>query len=157
MKSKEILPEEKRANIIRMFRECRVMHVKDVEVIFNSLLAAEAELSDEFAALKEVSELTRESNKGIQEVSKMLKNIVKLNDTSWTRCSELPPPQGIPVIGCDKKWIHPDFNPEGIREFFVDDVMGVVSAEWFDYHDTYRSSISQEVPEFWIPYPVTPK
>ncbi len=44
------------------------------------------------------------------------------------------------VIGYHPDWICPDFNPKGTRVGFVGGDGDFISAEWFDYQDTYQNA-----------------
>lgn len=46
-------------------------------------------------------------------------------------------PTNIPLLGYNKEWIDPDFNPKGIRECFIGGEGTWISAKWHDYQDTY--------------------
>jgi len=63
---------------------------------------------------------------------------------SWIPVSEELPPLGIECIFKSDKWINEDFNPQGIRIGFKDDLMGYVSSYWCDYHDCYMTRYSNE-------------
>lgn len=58
--------------------------------------------------------------------------------------TEETPPSGEELILFNEKWIHPDFNPKGIRIGFHCDVQGWVSAYWCSYHDEYHTRTSDE-------------
>lgn len=51
-------------------------------------------------------------------------------------------PSGVPLNGFSKKWIHPDFNRDGICECWYDDLMGWVRCYWCNSCDEYHTSYS---------------
>lgn len=59
------------------------------------------------------------------------------------------------VIGFHEKWIHPDFNPNGIRIGFLNGDDKFYSAQWWDYQDTYQNS-DEYFPTHWMPLPQPP-
>lgn len=71
----------------------------------------------------------------------------------WIKTSEKAPKIGYEVLGKSTKWVHPDFNPRGIRICFHDDLSGWVSSKWDNCGDTYENGKEGQVPEFWRPLP----
>ena len=43
----------------------------------------------------------------------------------------------VTFIGYSKEWVHPDFNPDGLRECFVNGDNGITSARWSNDADQY--------------------
>ena len=71
------------------------------------------------------------------------------------------PPADVDVIAYSKKWIHPYYNPEGIRIGFMEEDI-FYSAQWGgdDYsthcsedNDYYNHNGKDELPEYWIEIP----
>lgn len=60
------------------------------------------------------------------------------------------------VLAFHPKWIHPDWNPLGIRAGFVNGEQNFYSAEWNDGQDTYQNS-DESFPTHWMPYPQSPE
>ena len=69
------------------------------------------------------------------------------------------PPVDVDVIAYSKKWIHPDYNPKGIRIGFMEEDR-FYSAQWdgdanysthcSDDNDYYNHNGKDEQPEYWI-------
>lgn len=64
----------------------------------------------------------------------------------WFNYADAVPPLGVEVIAQSDEWIHPDFNPKGIRVGFQnltedrnDAEFQFLSAHWYDYQDTYQN------------------
>lgn len=57
----------------------------------------------------------------------------------WNTFAMFKPPIGEEVLAYSPEWIHPDFNPKGIRVGFLneDENGEFISAKWWDYQDTY--------------------
>ena len=56
----------------------------------------------------------------------------------WIEINEKhKPPVNTEVLGYNKKWIHPDFNPDGIRIGYLTDFGNFVSAVYESENDTY--------------------
>lgn len=51
----------------------------------------------------------------------------------------------IEVIGYHPKWVHPDFNPQGIRVCFYNPDHGWYSAFWCNDHDCYHTASTDTV------------
>lgn len=58
-------------------------------------------------------------------------------DNQWIRVSERPLEEGVEVIGYNKFWIHPDFNPNGHRIGFLNGDGHFTSAKWNNDQDCY--------------------
>lgn len=81
----------------------------------------------------------------------------------WYEVATHPPTQEMgALIGYSHNWIHPDFNPKGQREFFVNGEGGYTTAKWVDFQDSYYTtqenpdSHEPEPPTHWMPYPQSP-
>jgi hypothetical protein len=94
-------------------------------------------------------------------------NPPNLNKNNWIDISVNPPIIGTEVLFFNEKWINEDWNPNGIRVGFLDDMNGYTSAYWCNYHDEYHTRISGEdnknfedskganqVPTHWLPMPI---
>lgn len=73
----------------------------------------------------------------------------------WKNVSDINIPPHIPVLGFSIEWIDEDFNPDGIRECFIDDDGKWISAKWFDYQDTYTND-ERTKPTHCMPLPPKP-
>lgn len=70
------------------------------------------------------------------------------------------PPEDVDVIAYNKKWIHPDYNPEGTRIGFLEEDR-FYSAQWngddYSTHcsedDFYDHNGKDQLPEYWIEIP----
>jgi hypothetical protein len=51
-------------------------------------------------------------------------------------------------IGFSQCWIHPDFNPDGIRECFVNGDGGITSAYWNNCADEYCTDTNSRPTHF---------
>lgn len=82
----------------------------------------------------------------------------------WIKINNIPP-EG-EVLLYNEKWINEDWNPNGVRIGFYDDVSGWVSAYWCNYHDEYHTRTSEDddkqfedfkgknqIPTHWLPIP----
>ena len=68
---------------------------------------------------------------------KKLKNILKRKNSPWIKITKTKPlPKFIEVLAYNEEWIHPDFNPEGIRIGTCGED-GFISAVWESENDTY--------------------
>ena len=74
----------------------------------------------------------------------------------WTSTTEQLPPLNTPVLGFAEEWKDEDFNPNGIRECFVNGGYEWVSAYWFDHQDTYTNG-EDCPPTEWMPLPGPPR
>lgn len=54
------------------------------------------------------------------------------------------PVLGVEVILYNEKWKNEDYNPNGYRIGFLDDVSGWTSAYWCNHHDSYHTRTSDE-------------
>jgi hypothetical protein len=59
------------------------------------------------------------------------------------------------VLAFHPAWIHPDFNPQGIRIGFMNGEGRFQSAEYSDYKDTYLSD-DLHMPIHWMKLPNHP-
>ena len=94
----------------------------------------------------------------------------------WINFKEQKPPYGVPVLAYHHLWVDEDFNPQGIREGFLEDNLAsdevpydFVSAHWWDYQDTYMTIskcnlegheqeygeeiLNSIIPEYWAEIP----
>jgi len=62
----------------------------------------------------------------------------------WIDLKKLKAEPGIEFLLFNEKWKDEDFNPNGIRIGFLDDVSGWTSAYWCNYHDDYHTRTSDE-------------
>ena len=58
-------------------------------------------------------------------------------DNQWIKLSERPLEEGVEVIGYNKWWIDPDFNPNGTRIGFLNGDGHFTSAKWNNSDDVY--------------------
>lgn len=68
---------------------------------------------------------------------------------NWIVINESNKPEGV-LLGFNKKWVHEDFNHEGVRLCHWCDVSGWVSSYWNNYHDCYDTRISSEDNESYV-------
>jgi hypothetical protein len=54
------------------------------------------------------------------------------------------PPVGVEVLLQNDNWKNEDYNPEGIRPGFRDDLSGWVTATYCNLHDEYHTRFSDE-------------
>lgn len=66
----------------------------------------------------------------------------------WINAGKDLPPNCTIVDGWNKNWIDEDFNPEGIRECFLQDKGGWVSARWNAQHDCWDND-EETSPTMW--------
>lgn len=68
----------------------------------------------------------------------------------WNKFSEKKPQIGIEILAYCVQWIHPDFNPKGIRVGFLNqsEQGEFVSAKYCTQGDCYESD-EQFLPEYW--------
>ncbi len=70
----------------------------------------------------------------------------------WTETDfKKPIPEDLEVLGFHNDWIHPDFNPSGIRVGFMG-ADGFISARWNDSQDTYLNG--EGMPTKWMKIPI---
>lgn len=65
------------------------------------------------------------------------------------------PEDGMEVIGYHPLWIHPDYNPEGLRVCFHNDGKWI-SAVWDNEQDCYNTKYPSIVPTHWTSLPKKP-
>lgn len=95
----------------------------------------------------------------------------------WFKVIETPPEQGVEIIGFSKEWIDEDFNPEGTRICYMQDLLigGLdenpehiwSSAAWCNTCDEWHTVNSDDEivegqlprtpPTHWRPKPLPPK
>lgn len=66
----------------------------------------------------------------------------------------LPTP-GVEVIGYSKEWVHPDFNPNGVRVCYVSEQGRFTSAYWSNSADEYITD-TKSIPTHYCSFPKTP-
>lgn len=83
---------------------------------------------------------------------------------TWHKYSENSlPPENVDVIAYNKKWVHPDWNPKGIRIGFREEDR-FYSAQWdgdsnYSTHSSdedeeyYDHRGKDELPKYWIEIP----
>ena len=75
----------------------------------------------------------------------------------WIPVSErLPKSTDFEVIGFNKEWIDPDFNPKGQRVCFVDDDGFWMCAKWSDSAQQYITEVN-DMPTYWRYSPTPPQ
>ena len=60
-------------------------------------------------------------------------------DNQWIELSRHPLEEGVEVIGYNKFWIDPDFNPNGTRIGFINGNGEFTSAKWVNDQDCYST------------------
>lgn len=73
----------------------------------------------------------------------------------WIITSKETPPPGTTILGYNEKWIDGDFNPEGIRECFMNDDNSWNSAYWDNDLDTWCNDM-ETMPTHWMQRPLYP-
>lgn len=62
---------------------------------------------------------------------------------NWIAIKDKEPEIGIEVLFYNEKWVDEDFNPNGVRIGFRDDIC-YTSAYWCNYHEDYHTRTSDE-------------
>lgn len=72
-------------------------------------------------------------------------------ENEWFDFEIKKPPIGVEIIGKSSKWIHPDYNKNGIRIGFLnEDAEGeFISAKWDNNQDFYETKNENDRPEQW--------
>lgn len=99
---------------------------------------------------EEMSETSNTRSEIIKEVLTALEPFIP----KWVKVEDIDTDTGKEYLGKNEKWIHPDFNPHGIRICVVDP-LGCVSAEWDNNQDCYDSISEEEYPTHVLEIPVS--
>lgn len=85
---------------------------------------------------------------------------------NWKEVNKELPEECVMVLGYSKDWVHPDFNPKGIRECFINSELGSyywTSSIWNNMNDCWDTSsdiddISNNGnPTHWMELPDVPR
>ncbi|MFH6945133.1 hypothetical protein [Flavobacterium sp. FlaQc-50] len=70
----------------------------------------------------------------------------------WYELEKFPLQQQdfLKVLGHSEDWIHPDFNPDGTRECFINGDLGWTSARYVDHQDCYIEDTESSPTHFMI-------
>lgn len=74
----------------------------------------------------------------------------------WVKTADDLPPPATTLLGYNPKWIDEDFNPEGIRECFMNDDNSWNSAYWDNDQDTWWND-TDTIPTHWMRRPSNPE
>lgn len=74
---------------------------------------------------------------------------------NWFFYSQHKPQEGIEVLAFSPDWIHPDFNPRGVRLGFRNGFGEFTTARWEDYQDHYVTEEDSQ-PTLWKEIGSTP-
>jgi hypothetical protein len=73
----------------------------------------------------------------------------------WIELKKETPPPSTVVLGYNKKWVDEDFEPEGIRETFMQDDGVFLSAKWNNSMDEWVTD-DKTKPTHWMQRPQPP-
>lgn len=116
------------------------------------------------AAIVFVDQLEEAYSKAIGNSAGVCHTPIKSNEGNvWVDIESDLPPTGTMVDGFNEIWINEDFNPEGIRECFLNDEKYWTSAEWNNDQDTWDADSKfapthwkQRIPPYKDEQPITP-
>ncbi len=143
------------------------MNPTELDFEINNLSNIYEKVKDNLHALTVVPRELKEQSEaliGLRTIRDIAASHIKTNNTLlhqlrtvWVPVNEIPPTQKMgQLIGFSKDWIHPDFNIDGAREFFVNGDGGYTSSKWVDNQDTYVND-NESKPTHYTVYPSTEK